>query len=244
MTTAITDAITQALSVLFEPAAVNEVRILTDRHTASGYFNDPKKVAEAASRWDGRANIYVTLQQINPALLARAANRLVEKPKATTSDGDVQRYCWLPVDLDPVRPAGVSATDTEHEAALEQARLIADTLKAEGWPQPINADSGNGAHLLYRVSLPNDTASRELLKRCLEALAFRFDDSALRVDLKTFNPSRIWKLYGTLACKGDNTAERPWRRAKLLSVPVDLEMVSREQLEALAAMAPRPGPTA
>ena len=59
-----------------------------------------------------------------------------------------------------------------------------------------------GLHLLYRVELPVDS---DLLKRCLEALALRFDDAAVKIDRTVFNPSRIVKLYGTLTQKGDQT---------------------------------------
>ena len=31
-----------------------------------------------------------------------------------------------------------------------------------------------------------------------------------------FNPARIWKLYGTLAAKGDPTPERPHRLSRLV----------------------------
>ena len=73
------------------------------------------------------------------------------------------------------------------------------------------ADSGNGAHLNYRIDLPNDDLSRALIKRALEALDLQFSDSVVKVDLTTHNAARIWKLYGTPAVKGDSTPERPHR---------------------------------
>jgi hypothetical protein len=36
------------------------------------------------------------------------------------------------------------------------------------------ADSGNGAHLLYRVDLENDDHSRDLVRKSLEVLAILF----------------------------------------------------------------------
>ncbi len=101
-----------------------------------------------------------------------------------------------------------------------------------GWPEPILADSGNGAHLLYRIDLPaNDDG---LVKRVLEGLAFRFDDAEVRVDTTTHNPARIWKLYGTLAAKGDDTDERPHRLARLTYVPEQLVPITQTQLETAA----------
>ncbi len=100
------------------------------------------------------------------------------------------------------------------------------------------ADSGNGAHVLYRIKLANDDHNKILLQRCLEALALHFSDDVVVLDLAVFNAARIWKVYGTLACKGDNLPDRPHRLARLLRVPTPLEVVTREQLEALAALVP------
>ena len=67
----------------------------------------------------------------------------------------------------------------------------------------ILADSGNGAHILVRIDLPNDDPSKELIERCIAAIFFRFNDNLESVDQTVTNASRIWKLYGTLACKGE-----------------------------------------
>jgi hypothetical protein len=47
-------------------------------------------------------------------------------------------------------------------------------------------------------------AESDLVKRCLDALALRFDDNAVSVDRAVANPARIVKLYGTLTQKGDH----------------------------------------
>jgi hypothetical protein len=41
---------------------------------------------------------YVTLDLVNAALLARAVNRIVDRPVTTTSDGDVPWRRWLIVE--------------------------------------------------------------------------------------------------------------------------------------------------
>ena len=97
--------------------------------------------------------------------------------------------------------------------------------------------------MLYRVALPNDAASTELLKRVLQALAAKFDDAQVTVDQSVFNASRITKLYGTVTRKGDSTPERPHRLARILwNGQATFEVVSPEQLEAIAEpdIAPRP----
>ncbi len=237
--------ILSAISVLAAPGSVVEVRALADGVTHSGYFDDHEALARAVEALDADpsvAGIYVTLNVVNPALLARRANRIkmrLSRKDATTADVDILRRRWFPVDIDPVRPSGVSSTDEEHDAALAAAERIAAYLTEQGFPAPVRADSGNGAHLLYRIDLENDEAATALVKGALATLDALFSNEAVTVDTANHNAARIWKLYGTLSRKGDNTPERPHRRAKVLAVPDDVRMVPREYLQHLAALLPR-----
>jgi hypothetical protein len=233
-------SISNSLSVILEPNSVAELRAPNiQKGTFSGYFDNHSLLAEVAFGLSGKVpGVYVTLNPVRRELLARRVNRVLPFAKNTTSDSDILSRRWLPIDFDPLRPAGVSATEAEHDAALSRAVLCADWLSGKGWPAPLCADSGNGAHLLYRLDIPNDPASTELVKRCLQALGFQFDDDQVIVDPATYNASRIWKVYGTLAAKGDNTPDRPHRLAKLLDVPACIEVVSCEFLEQLAAILP------
>ncbi len=213
--------IIRALEVLFEPDAVVELRAFKGRETVSGYFDDHTTLASETLMLENQVySVYVTLNEVDPALLARASNRARKVYKdPTTSDGDIVRRRWLPLDFDPVRPSGVSATDAEKKAARLRAMEVREFLRGLGWPEPVVGDSGNGYHLLYRIDLPNDRESLELVKGILEALAFKFSDKAVEVDVSTCNAARIWKLYGTTARKGDDARGRPHRRSRLLKVP-------------------------
>src|SRR5690606_17115462 len=106
-------------------------------------------------------------------------------------------------------------------------------LKAEGWPEPLAGESGNGWHLLYPLDLPNDADSAALVKGALAGLAARLDDAAVKVDQSVFNAARITKLYGTVATKGDHTPGAPWRLSALVSTPARGEPVTVGQLRAL-----------
>jgi len=223
---------------------VVEVRALGDTATHSGYFNDPALAVRAVDPLDADpsiAGIYVTLNEVNPALLSRRVNRIkmrLSKKDSTTSDADILRRRWLPIDIDPVRPSGVSSTDEEHTLAIAKADGIAAWLTGLGFPDPIRADSGNGAHLLYRIDLPNDTAATALVKGCLATLDLLFSDERVNVDIANYNAARIWKLYGTVSRKGDSTVERPHRRSRILSAPDVSKVVSAEQLRALTSRLP------
>ncbi len=215
----------RAWEVLSDPGDVRELRILDAStpsyrapHIESGYFDNADDLAKAVLSITKAKGFYLTVNPVKPALLARAKNRIRPAGKEPlTSDHDILRRCWLPIDLDAERPAGISSSEEEHRVSLEHAIRVRDAMTALGWPEPILADSGNGAHLLYRVDLPTDDGG--LVQRCLNALAARFNIAGVKVDTATFNPARIWKLYGTPAGKGDSTEDRPHRLARLLQVP-------------------------
>ena len=236
--------IAPTLAVLFDPGQVIEVRALADTCTHSGYFTDSTALSRCAEALDTDPavhGIYITLNKVNPALLARRANRIkmhLSRSDATTGDADITRRRWLPIDIDPVRPGGVSSTDTEHDRALVKAEEIAGWLTALGFPVPVRGDSGNGAHLLYRIDLPNDEPSKNLVKQCLVTLDLLFSDPLVSVDSANYNAGRIWKLYGTMARKRDHTAGRPHRRSRMLSVPDSPGVVTAELLHTLASRLP------
>ena len=232
-------AITAALKVLNPENRVTELRILnTPRKTISGYYDNMDLLAIQAAAWSGAAPVYITLNPVKPELLVRAQNCTVDHASTTTGDQDIVKRIWLPIDLDPKRRSGISSTNEEHEAAHERALQVVEFTESLGWPDPIWADSGNGAHLLYRIDLPNDDASRQLIERTLQALDIKFSDEKVTVDTGVYNAARIWKLYGTIACKGDNTQERPHRLAQIIEVPRLLQVVTVEQLQVLANMVP------
>ena len=222
------------------PNEVFEIRILKAQRNGrsiivAGYFNNVDIAVEAVLEYDGRAEgVYTTLNAIHDGLLARAPNKLVPSPESATADRDVTRRKFILLDFDPKRPKGISSSDAELKQALQVARACYQWLKEQGFPDCISACSGNGYHVVVPVDLPNDAESTQLVKRFLEVIAKRFNSEQVEVDAAVHNASRIVKLWGTTACKGNNTAERPHRWAKLLKVPATIEVVSRELLEKVA----------
>ena len=235
----------KSLRLILVPGQVTELRAFgvtlgRDKYvhkTVSGYFDDPAKLAKAAADIVSAKGIYFIPNEVNPALLARAANKLRPiKGEPTTADHDIERRLYLLIDLDAIRPSGISATNAEHEAALAMAKEIRDWLTSLGWPVPILADSGNGGHLKYRIDLPADDGG--VIKRILAVLQHRFGNAVVQIDQTVYNPARIWKLYGTIAAKGDSTPDRPHRMARVIECPDVLEVVPTDKLKALASEAP------
>lgn len=145
------------------------------------------------------------------------------------------------MDLDPERPADISSTDGEKYLAKQRLERIIEYFQLLGISQDsvVTADSGNGYHILLKIELFNTKESTDLCQHVLQALDLKFSDDAVKVDLTTFNASRISKLYGTLAVKGDSTSDRPHRIAKLIQIPQNITPVSHEILKRIAAGAPK-----
>jgi len=187
------------------------------RGAVAGYFDDHEAFCRAVQAADKNKHngIYFCLQTIDPRLIGRAFNRL--KPtNLTTSDNNVIAYRWLPIDLDPVRPSGISASKSEIlEAAKLKPKIILWVKERYGFADPIQAFSGNGSHLLFRLpDLPATVENKEFIKGVLSEIAEEFDNEAVTIDTTVFNPARIWKLYGTTAKKGDPVPEGPGREAR------------------------------
>jgi P4 family phage/plasmid primase-like protien len=232
-------AMLDALSTLHDVDDVIELRAIFDKsrkRTDVGYFDCAHWdtcVEEAARLNRAGAAVYVTLNPVDPQLLSRYSNRVREWAPSATPDREVVRRRWLLVDIDPIRPTDTSATTVQLAAAQTQADTMRAFLREQGWPEPISIMSGNGRHLIYPLDLPNDEASRDLVKGALAGLAARFDDAAVKVDQTVFNAARITKLPGTVAQKGDHTPHAPHRLAVLEDAPGRDTVVSAAQLRAL-----------
>ena len=231
---------------LFGNGGVIEVRALKCQQgrakipVVSGVFDDVKKATAAVVDLEKKyrpAGVYIVMNTLDPACLARSNNRLREGPEVTASDADIEWLRWLLVDLDPVRKRGVSATKREKKAADKLASKLVGWFKEQGWPKPIHADSGNGVHLACPIDLDNTAENTNLLKAVLAALDRRFSTERVKVDTTTYNPSRICKLWGTTARKGESTQDRPHRLSRLLSPARRRNPVPREKLEAVAGLA-------
>ncbi len=212
------------LQTIHQPDAVFEIRILGGqaRGTVSGYFNNAELAVEHIGQADRElqpAGIYTTINPIQPGLLARSVNHLTVRAKHTTTDAQVTGRRWLYVDID-VGEAGVSATDSEVHDAIELAEQIDKDRQADNWrPAELIGMTGNGACIYWPVDLPVDSDLPQLV---LMALKDRYGDGPARVDLTTHNPSRIAKVLGTVARKGDDMRgvsgleDRPHRTSRII----------------------------
>lgn len=218
---------------------VFEVRLLgTNRNRVdAGYFNSPAAAATALAHLDGSyQGAYLTPNPVLPELFARSANRITPWAKNLSMDPDVTRRHWLLVDIDPVRPSGISSTAAEHDAAHERAKQVMGYLGLlYGFCDPMYNDSGNGAHLLYPINEPNTEEVRDAIAKFLKCLRAKFSDTLCDVDTTVFNAARIFRVPGTWARKGDSVPERPHRKACILKGVHHLSRVTMAQVQTFIA---------
>ena len=199
----------------------------------------------------GSVGSYFTLQRLDPACLSRSPCRFSEvskykgelRPKLT-ADADVTARVFLIIDIDAVRAAGHekdSATDAEKAAAFEVANSVKSFMWQYHWPEPLEVDSGNGCHLYYRLPTPVTRADSPDLdtpavSRLLKVMNHALGTPGASIDPSVCNPSRVMKIPGTMARKGEDTADRPHRQCRVLKVPEGWRSASTTSAEAPASL--------
>ena len=218
-----------------------EIRVIeTDKRIWSGYYRGFDNVLNAIKSVQ-KGGIYSPINPIFDALYSRAqCEKLILNAKETTNDKTITKRNWLLVDLDPVRPSGVNASDEEKSFAKQKMVEIGCFLRDQGFEPPVVADSSNGYHMYYRIDLPNDEASTSLMTETLQVLDMLFGDEKVDVDISVFNASRVAKVIGTRSGKGTDTKERPQRMSRFIKIPDDIKVTRREYISKIAQMLPKP----
>jgi hypothetical protein len=154
-------------------------------------------------------NIYTVMNPIGSDYSGKAA-----------TDEDIAHRKWLLIDIDKASSEKRPATQAELDAAKDLATNISKYLKEGGWDDPgLVVMSGNGYHLYYDLGEMANTAQvTEIVREFLKGLAQRFDTGSVKVDQVVYNASRITKVVGTVARKGDNTPETPHHVAKMVQL--------------------------
>ena len=222
-----------------------EIRCLDGNKTYSGYYRNIQNIIKDIEPLADRPNmqVYFVLNEIKDDCYDRQQQeRLVEKPKNTTSDNDIAGRSFILLDFDPERPSGVGSTDAQLKDAHDVAKKVYNFLIEQGFSSLIACKSGNGVHVLAPVMLASTTENTKLIERFLKAIAMLFDTETVHCDTKVGNPSRICKLYGTYAKKGSNTKEHPWRLAKFWKVPEEIKPNAKEYIEKVASLYPEEHP--
>lgn len=217
-----------------------EVRIL-GRFQYSGYFKSFDNLycqLEPYTKMDDE-QIYFVLNSIDPSCYGRQqCEKFVKSPKITTNDNDIVRRRWILCDFDPIRRSGTNSTDEMLELAHKKAQDVFVFLRDNGFTTPVICKSGNGWHLLIKVDFEVSDETADVVKRFLKYLGSKFTDDKVDFDEKNFNNARISKLYSTVAKKGANIPEMPWRKSEIVFVPDVLVPTPFEKVKEIADMLP------
>lgn len=152
-------------------------------------------------------NVYIVMNPIRSDFPCNAAAR----------DDDIEYRDLLLIDIDRASKTQNPATDAELGAAKQVADKVSEYLSARGWGDPIQVMSGNGFHLYYNLrAVPNTPEAKSFCEAVLKGLATLFNTAEAKIDISVFNASRITKVPGTVMRKGDESAERPYRKAVVL----------------------------
>lgn len=201
-----------AVEIRIPGAAINRktnmIESVNYRSTVGGWFDNYSDFNAWVKRI-GDVSPYVCLNPCNHSLLSRVLNR-IDVVKNTTSDLEIDLRRFAFVDIDPVRPAGISSTDAELASAVElRNQIVIENPEFRGISTL--GISGNGAFIWIPIELENTLDSGTLVTSFLSLLSRRYSTDKVKIDVKTSNAARIAALPGTRKCKGENTDLRPWR---------------------------------
>jgi putative DNA primase/helicase len=215
----------RCFSAIFDRTSGRIVPASNLSSTLAGWYDSIDDALVDLGKLDG-VSAYVTLNPVTPDLLSRKHNGIARQ-KAVTRDADVVAVRWLFVDIDPIRPDGISSTDVELRSAYEvQTEILAQHPEIEA--ASIYGCSGNGAWILVRLPDYDPTTGRDLGHHALAWLNQTYSTPAAKVDVKAVNPSRVMCTPGTIKTKGEHSPARPWRLATIDSpdgrslAPLDL----------------------
>lgn len=186
------------------------------RGTTSRCFDQAHYQSEQA--FCSAVESYVTQMNQQGYNLYSTLNPLKAGMGQFSSAKDVDVICRrrLLIDIDRDTGKDHPATDADIEAAKAMGDQIASHLDGLGWPSPVRIMSGNGHHLIYPLDdLSNSKETTNSIRVLLQCLKAKFSSNGLSVDTTVSNASRVSKLPGTLARRGTEITNHPYRLARI-----------------------------
>lgn len=171
--------------------------------------------------------VYMLLNPIDPAICARyPQNTWVKAENGRAADSNILARRALFVDIDPVRPKGISATNEERQAAFEAASKVRAYLEGHLGKDCIGfGGSGNGFFLLIAIEpvAPSKEQTAQI-SEFLKLLQSEFGTAQVSIDNSVFNPARLFACPGTAKRKGFSTEDRPHRETSFIA-PMNIRRV-------------------
>lgn len=220
---------------------LTEIRLISnDGRTASGYFSDPDTMIKAVAPYVNDFSTYFVFNKLNPDVYGRPQrDRIMLRPKNTSTDGDVICRDAVYLDIDSVRASGVNATEAQLNAAKKKANEVYRFLRDQGFNMPIVVCSGSGVHLYLRCALLANEENDKLIKRFTLAMDMLFSNDMVKIDSVTHNRCRLSRVPGYFNRKGSNAdKERPQRLCHFVRIPEEWKVNDKEYFRKIADMYP------
>lgn len=236
-------------SVFHEDGEVCEVRCIDANKVAptmSGYYKSIDNLVRDVCKisLDERYQIYFVLNRIKDECYDRKqCEQMMSKVSNTTTDKDIEGIKWIFLDFDANHSAGIGSTDAQVELAKNKAHEVCKFLRENGFSKPVVGMSGNGFHAYIRCNLANNEESEQLIKRFTSALGMLFSDENIKIDPSVKNAARLGKIFGSMARKGRNSKDRPWRYSRLVQIPDEIIPNDKAYIQKIANMFPEERPT-
>ena len=198
-----------------------------------GFADDADTAHNMAKVQPDAPAVYVIANKLAPAISARAPMG-TWRDQPQTKDADIVARLVLPIDIDPNRTKGVSATREEARAAFDVAcavyrflvRFVGEDSLAVGF-------SGSGFWLFVALdAVPEDAEVAGTVKAVINAVADGFTTDAVEVDRTVCDAKRLVPHFGSHKRKGENRKRRPHRRTGIVT-PSTPRRLTREDLFAL-----------
>lgn len=233
------------LQRIVTPGQVTEVFIKDARNVGehlTGFFDFEhldQLVECTVGQFVSPAAVYFRVNPVRAESLSRASNQLCPTLHAAASKTrDILGRRLILLDVDPVRKHHESATDAEHNAALQRLADVTSHLEHFGWQALAIIDTGNGGCAYYRIDLPTDDEG--LVKATSAKLSEEFGDAQVKIDRAVHDATRLGRLPGTMNCKGTSTWDRPHRPCQIITLNGCSEIVvSRQMIEEFVGKRPK-----
>lgn len=141
------------------------------------------------------------------------------------ADCDIVKRRWVMLDFDPRRPSGTSSTDEQLEKAKQVAKRVWEFLFYNGFYDYVGCLSGNGYHIMLPCDMVVNEQTDRLVKDFIKVISMLFSTQDVEIDVAVSNRSRLTKLYGTLAMKGENSELTLHRLSRIEHCPNQIKSI-------------------
>ncbi|MEE1323668.1 MAG: DnaB-like helicase C-terminal domain-containing protein [Bacteroidales bacterium] len=180
----------------------------------------------------GNVNWYFVFNQIDDSVLKNKVlfnqnNECLRilKNGGGIADCDIVKRRWVMLDFDPRRPSGTSSTEEQLEKAKQVAKRVWEFLFYNGFYDYVGCLSGNGYHIMLPCDMVANEQTDRLVKDFVKVISMLFSTKDVEIDVAVSNRSRLTKLYGTLAMKGENSELTPHRLSRIEHCPNQIKSI-------------------